>query len=125
MVELFFSLVLCHPKLILSSNTMKLIVLHAYNLAIYLSCRMFKGRLVSWTTNMYLDRLDFLEKFLPQFPLILKISGGKLKNQKQNYKQPKNRTKKNHQELYGNSGTFPLIQPIPSNSSLCQVVPAY
>ena len=30
------------------------------------SCSVFKKRLAPWTTNMYLERLDFLEKFLPQ-----------------------------------------------------------
>ena len=30
----------------------------------HLSCIIFDGRFASWTTNMCLDRLDFLEKFL-------------------------------------------------------------
>ena len=45
----------------------KLILLRAINLARYLSCSIFENRLAPWTTNMCLDRLDFLEKFLPQW----------------------------------------------------------
>ena len=45
----------------------KLILLRAINLARYLSCSIFEGRLDQWTTNMCLYRLDFLEKFLPQW----------------------------------------------------------
>ena len=39
----------------------------AINLARYLSCSIFEGRLAPWTMNMCLDRQDFLKKFLPQW----------------------------------------------------------
>ena len=37
------------------------------NLARYLSCSILEGRQAPWTTNMSLDRLEFLEKFLSQW----------------------------------------------------------
>ena len=48
----------------LEGNTAKL---HAINLARYLSCSIFEGRMDPWTTNMCLDRLEFREKFLLQW----------------------------------------------------------
>ena len=36
------------------------------NLARYLACSILEGRQAPYTTNMTLDRLKFLEKFLPQ-----------------------------------------------------------
>ena len=45
----------------------KLIVLCAINVARYLSYSILEGQPASWTTNMCLDRLDFLEKFMPQW----------------------------------------------------------
>ena len=35
------------------------------NLAKYLSCSILEGWQAPWATNMSLDRLEFLEKFLP------------------------------------------------------------
>ena len=37
------------------------------NLARYLSCSILEGRQAPWTTNMSLGRLEFPEKFLPQW----------------------------------------------------------
>ena len=37
------------------------------DLARGLSCCVFKGQLAPWTTNMGLDRLHLIEKFLPQW----------------------------------------------------------
>ena len=37
------------------------------NLARYLSCSILEGWQAPWTTNMSLDRLEFVEKFLPQW----------------------------------------------------------
>ena len=45
----------------------RLILLPAINFARYLSCSILEGRPFPWTTNMCLDRLDFLEKFFPQW----------------------------------------------------------
>ena len=42
----------------------KLILWCAYNLTRHLSCSIFLVRLASWTTNMFLDRLGFLNFFL-------------------------------------------------------------
>ena len=45
----------------------KLIFLRAINLARYQSCSIFEGRMAQRTTNMRLDRMDFLENFLPHW----------------------------------------------------------
>ena len=61
-------LFMCFLKLILVFKAMsKLILLRAINLARLLTCSIFKGWLAQWTTNMFLDGMDFLEKFLPQW----------------------------------------------------------
>ena len=44
----------------------KLVFLRAIDLARFLSYSIFEGGQAAWTTNIGLNRLDFLEKFLPQ-----------------------------------------------------------
>ena len=44
-----------------------LFLLPAINLARYLSCSIFEGRMAPWTTNMSLDRLESSLKFLPEW----------------------------------------------------------
>ena len=46
---------------------MQRILLQVINLARYLSCSIFEGRLAPRTANMWYNRLDFLKKFLPQW----------------------------------------------------------